>query len=215
MGGTSSPTVCPSSTHLCLFLINSWKGPCQFPTLGFVVHKWNLVKGFVSEPFWYIYLALTREGEEEEIAFQWKRHRLFDEMAAASIYEVVMDDPVAQVTKVIQKGTKKWYVTHRNCSCSPLILGRKPLPLTTVELQKAGSRLLKLAPKKVLDVGLCSASAITLSSILTVQIAEHLYQQGFLSYPRTETDQFDPAFDFHSLIQKQTVDPGWGQFAAS
>lgn len=28
---------------------------------------------------------------------------------------------------------------------------RKPLPLTTVELQKAGSRLLKLAPKKVLD----------------------------------------------------------------
>ena len=31
-------------------------------------------------------------------------------------------------------------------------LGRKPLPLTTVELQKAGSRLLKLAPKRVLDV---------------------------------------------------------------
>lgn len=30
---------------------------------------------------------------------------------------------------------------------------RKPLPLTTVELQKAGSRLLHLAPKKVLDVG--------------------------------------------------------------
>jgi hypothetical protein len=29
---------------------------------------------------------------------------------------------------------------------------RKPLPLTTVELQKAGSRLLRLAPKKVLDV---------------------------------------------------------------
>lgn len=28
---------------------------------------------------------------------------------------------------------------------------RKPLPLTTVELQKAGSRLLKLAPKAVLD----------------------------------------------------------------
>jgi hypothetical protein len=29
---------------------------------------------------------------------------------------------------------------------------RKPLPLTTVELQKSGSRLLKLAPKKILDV---------------------------------------------------------------
>ena len=32
------------------------------------------------------------------------------------------------------------------------LLSRKPLPLTTVELQKAGSRLLKLAPKRVLDV---------------------------------------------------------------
>ena len=29
---------------------------------------------------------------------------------------------------------------------------RKPLPLTTVELQKAASRLLKMTPKKVLDV---------------------------------------------------------------
>jgi hypothetical protein len=32
---------------------------------------------------------------------------------------------------------------------------RKPLPLTTVELQKAGSRLLRMAPKKVLDVCFC------------------------------------------------------------
>lgn len=29
---------------------------------------------------------------------------------------------------------------------------RKPLPLTTVELQKHGSRLLRLPPKKVLEV---------------------------------------------------------------
>ena len=29
---------------------------------------------------------------------------------------------------------------------------RKPLPLTTVDLQKAGSRLLRMSPKKVLDV---------------------------------------------------------------
>lgn len=45
------------------------------------------------------------------------------------------------------------------------------------------------------------------------QIAEKLYQQGFLSYPRTETDQFDPQFDFMSLIDKHTVDPAWGGFA--
>jgi hypothetical protein len=46
-----------------------------------------------------------------------------------------------------------------------------------------------------------------------IQIAENLYQQGILSYPRTETDQFDPQFDFQSLIEKQTVNEEWGDFA--
>ena len=36
-----------------------------------------------------------------------------------------------------------------------------------------------------------------------------------MSYPRTETDQFDPQFDFMTLIGKQTVDPAWGAFATS
>jgi DNA topoisomerase-3 len=94
---------------------------------------------------------------------------------------------------------------------------RKPLPLTTVELQKAGSRLLKMAPKKVLDVCYAQQCGIPLLEALTLfdqpQIAEKLYQQGFLSYPRTETDQFDPQFDFMTLIEKQRVDPAWGAFA--
>lgn len=48
---------------------------------------------------------------------------------------------------------------------------------------------------------------------LLSQIAEKLYQGGFLSYPRTETDQYDKDCDFMSLIRKQTVDPQWGGFA--
>ena len=39
---------------------------------------------------------------------------------------------------------------------------RKPLPLTTVELQKAGSRLLKMAPKKVLDVSCVACVKVNL-----------------------------------------------------
>lgn len=53
------------------------------------------------------------------------------------------------------------------------------------------------------------------SVIFYIQIAEKLYQQGFLSYPRTETDQFDPQFDFMTLVDKQTADPAWGGFATS
>ncbi|KAF8907833.1 DNA topoisomerase [Gymnopilus junonius] len=158
-------------------------GPCQFPTLGFVVQRYKLVKDFRPESFWYIYLSLTRQNasqENEETKFNWKRNHLFDQVVVQNLFEM-MGNSLAIVTKVTNKTTKKW----------------KPLPLTTVELQKAGSRLLKLAPKKVLDT------------------AEKLYQQGFVSYPRTETDEFDPQFDHMSLIDKQTADPAWGQFATS
>ncbi|KAF9523469.1 DNA topoisomerase [Crepidotus variabilis] len=160
-------------------------GPCQFPTLGFVVQRYNLVKGFEPEAFWYIYLSLSRPdpsgGLPEETKFNWKRHDLFFQRAVVELFAMMMENPIARVTKVTKKTTKKW----------------KPLPLTTVELQKAASRLLRLAPKRALD------------------IAEKLYQQGFVSYPRTETDIFDPQFDHQSLIAKQTADNTWGQFATS
>lgn len=49
--------------------------------------------------------------------------------------------------------------------------------------------------------------------VFYLQHAEKLYQKGFLSYPRTETDQYDKDFDFATLIGKQTQDPNWGPFA--
>ena len=72
----------------------------------------------------------------------------------------------------------------------------KPLPLRTVEFQKFGSNYLKISSDKLM------------------KIAESLYNKGFISYPRTETDEFDSKFDFMSLIEKQTQDPNWGEFAA-
>lgn len=54
-------------------------------------------------------------------------------------------------------------------------------------------------------------SADSISHI--VQTADSLYQRGFLSYPRTETDQFDPDFDFDEMLQKHVGDARWGPFA--
>lgn len=53
----------------------------------------------------------------------------------------------------------------------------------------------------------------TLTHTTTIQIAEKLYTQGFISYPRTETDQFDKGMDLRALVEKQTQSNDWGQFA--
>lgn len=87
-------------------------GPCQFPTLGFVVSRYNKIKNFKPVDFWYIYLSLTRppnDGEEPvETSFTWRRGHLFDLPAAWGLYEAALDHPVARVTKVTSKETKKW-----------------------------------------------------------------------------------------------------------
>ena len=46
-----------------------------------------------------------------------------------------------------------------------------------------------------------------------MSIAEKLYQQGWISYPRTETDQFPRNFDLRGIIQKQCRDQTWGQYS--
>ena len=46
-----------------------------------------------------------------------------------------------------------------------------------------------------------------------MQIAENLYTKGFISYPRTETDQFDKGIDLRQLIGKQTQGNAWGPHA--
>lgn len=100
-------------------------------------------------------------------------------MTAIILYERCLAAKKAKVSKVQEKPTRKF----------------KPLPLTTVELQKAATRLLRMTGQQAMS------------------IAEGLYNKGFISYPRTETDRFDKGMDLRALVQKQTTDEQWGQFA--
>ncbi|KAI9888971.1 MAG: DNA topoisomerase [Vezdaea aestivalis] len=152
-------------------------GSCQFPTLGFVVDRYFRVQEFVPEPFWGIRVMLRREGVD--VIFSWNRHRLFDRMAVTILFERCLAAREARVIKVSQKPTSKW----------------RPLPLTTVELQKLGSKWLRMTSDQVMTA------------------AEKLYQQGFISYPRTETDQFDRGMDLQKLVEKQVPAPSWGAYS--
>lgn len=52
---------------------------------GFVVERYNEIKNFVPEPFWY--LTLTAEKNGQTATFNWQRVRLVDEAMCAAFYE--------------------------------------------------------------------------------------------------------------------------------
>ncbi|XP_052264208.1 DNA topoisomerase 3-alpha-like isoform X2 [Dreissena polymorpha] len=97
------------------------------------------------------------------------------------------------------------FVLYEQCLESPLARvvdtkGRskskwRPQALDTVELEKIASRKLRINAKE------------------TMRIAEKLYTNGFISYPRTETNMFTKEINLASLVEAQTRDPNWGGFA--
>jgi len=70
----------------------------------------------------------------------------------------------------------------------------RPIPLATVELQKRASRYLRIGSERLMSA------------------ADELYQQGLISYPRTETEKFRPEFQHIPLIQSfQAIDGIFGE----
>jgi DNA topoisomerase-3 len=109
-------------------------GTCQFPTLGFVVDRYFRVRNFSPETFWKLQVIHKRDGIS--VNFNWKRVHLFDRMIATILFERCILAKTAKVTKINTRPTSKW----------------KPLPLTTVELQKCGSRFLRLNSQRIMKV---------------------------------------------------------------
>jgi len=152
-------------------------GSCQFPTLGFVVDRYKRVKNFVPEEFWYLDISVKKE--RKTVKFNWKKGRFFDRLSAVVLYQNCMKSEYGIITSVKSSPTSKW----------------RPLPLTTVELQKSCSLYFKMSAKESLEC------------------AEKLYQAGFLSYPRTETDIYPKAMDLKAIIEKQKDDRAWGEYS--
>ncbi|GBG58674.1 hypothetical protein CBR_g75 [Chara braunii] len=110
-----------------------WTSP--FPTLGFVVERYWQILAHVEESFWTIYCRYVSE-DNVSAEFQWERGRLFDHMAAAVIYEMCQENPLATVCEVTGREKRKF----------------PPFPLNTVELQKRASKWLRMGSEHVMKV---------------------------------------------------------------
>lgn len=62
----------------------------------------------------------------------------------------------------------------------------RPTPLNTVQLLQHASKQLSMGP------------------FTTMQIAERLYLQGYISYPRTESTSYPDSFDVQSTLSQHT-----------
>ena len=145
--------------------------------MGFVVERSKSIQGFHSEPFWKI--KVTHEERGCKVEFHWKRVSLFEEVAVQILAEKCQDSPTARVLECKSKPKNKW----------------RPLPLDTVELEKQGSRKLRLTAKE------------------TIAAAEKLYTAGLISCPRTETNIFPKELQLAPLVEAQQHDNRWGEFA--
>jgi DNA topoisomerase-3 len=161
-------------------------GPCQFPTLGFVVERWARIETFVPEDFWVLQLSIRVDPDNEgggaeegaqrgnnnnavrPIHFTWKRTRLYDRAVTMALYDSCLDAGEAIVTDMSGRPKHRW----------------RPVPLATVELQKRASKFLRIGAEQVMTA------------------AEGLYNNGFISYPRTETEKFRPEFQHQPIIQE-------------
>ncbi|KAI8060150.1 DNA topoisomerase [Gongronella butleri] len=95
---------------------------------------------------------------------------------------------MTSVESALAQGAKVTQVAIKKNSKS------RPHALNTVELLKHGSAVLGISPSECMS------------------IAERLYMQGYISYPRTETDQYPDNFDLDQVLHEQRRQPDWGQF---
>ncbi|CAI2384895.1 unnamed protein product [Moneuplotes crassus] len=109
-------------------------GPCQFPTLGFVVERYQKVRDFVPEKYWYLDLRL--EVDEYSVKFQWDRGKIFDKVICFIIYQKSVEAGKAKVTKYQTRKTTR----------------RRPQPLNTIQMQKLISSRLKISPSNAMKI---------------------------------------------------------------
>mmetsp|Transcript_56498 Transcript_56498/g.103711 ORF Transcript_56498/g.103711 Transcript_56498/m.103711 type:complete len:1174 (+) Transcript_56498:53-3574(+) len=158
-------------------------GPCQIPTLGFVVKNDVDLKSTLPRPFWKVKTQCQAGGQEWAV---WSQP--FDEQRLANDEARRLQDALAQSKPVhvkLEQSIAEGY--------------KRPHALNTPRMLQLASDCLGLSPWRALN------------------LAEDLYLKAFISYPRSETESYDPETDLEriaaSIAADQPVSDEVAQFA--
>uniref|UniRef100_A0A0K0EJX5 DNA topoisomerase n=1 Tax=Strongyloides stercoralis TaxID=6248 RepID=A0A0K0EJX5_STRER len=110
-------------------------GSCQFPTLGFVVDRYLMVKNFVPENFWKLRAFHLKNGVKTE--FSWERGRVFFKPVAESFLMLCKNSTSTAKIISVEKNPKSKF---------------RPLAMDTICLEKLAVRYLKMSSKHAMDL---------------------------------------------------------------
>ncbi|SCO93590.1 DNA topoisomerase 3, putative [Plasmodium malariae] len=200
-------------------------GPCQFPTLGFVVNRYLDIKHFKCEYYWYIKMQFlcdmdgsstihseedsdTTTDENKEIYSarmkknETKKKKKKTNTGGSSSTNVV-DFTWSRLKMFDHLGVVLIYeklLENPLCRITNIYENDtkkyKPLPLNTLQMTKLVSKFFHISSKECMS------------------IAEKLYNKGYISYPRTETNYFIDSMNLHKIVLEMKKNNIFGSYAA-
>ena len=215
----------------------SW-GPCQFPTLGFVVKRYVAIDKFVPEKFWTITLAYPTPGGVEAANVEgsdaddtegelYEAGRADDSSSldlatAASNREAAVRGRRGYTGGVAAQGCNSTAIPFTwtrgrlfDYLCARVFFEDVEVAREAVVTSVSGRDASRAKPVGLnsVDFAKLASTKLGMTSADAAKIAEDLYSDGIISYPRTETQDFDDAIDLRALIDAQAGHSIWGAYA--
>lgn len=172
-------------------------GPCQIPTLGFCVDRHDFINQFKSKRFYRLKVNI-----DSSVVYNAKEVDKYSGEPTTSGFRTIIplsnsktykDKP--EVDKKIQTLSSHPFATCTNLKTSTS-KRKRPVPLNTVTLLKICSKNLHIGPYQAMNV------------------AEHLYISGYISYPRTESTSYPDTLNFIQLLKVQEAHYDWGSYVS-
>lgn len=135
-------------------------GPCQTPTLGFIVDRHDEILSFVAEEYFTLEVGIDPGLGFASLILEWQRGRIFDKGTAEMFLAILQGDTAVECIDVREKEGRML----------------RPVPLNTVQLLKLASKNLGIGPHTAMR----AAESLYLSGCLSYPRTESTaYPQSF------------------------------------